>query len=303
MAVTSASGFAEACATRKSFPPVSPTKPWIGPVARKVLSYGSPKRLENGRGPREVDAPEVRISEDDLGHGSGVPEHEIDHPGGEPGFLEEKGDEVVRVNGAVRRLPEDRVAHHRGRAGEVPSDRGEVERRDGIHEAVERPIVRPVPDPRWGLRLLQIDLLGEVRVESVEVDQLARGVDLSLVTRLALPQHRGRVEGRPPMARQEVRRREKHGCTGFPRPRGPLGAGLHRRLDGGLHLRRSRLLVLSDNVPVIVWDDARCQVTGANFLASDDQRDLDFLAAQLGKLGFEDLAFGISRAGSRERVR
>ena len=63
-----------------------------------------------------------------------------------------------------RRLPHDRVAHQRRRGRQVAGDRGEVERRDRVDEALERAVVGAVPDaPGVQRRLLAEDLPGEVR--------------------------------------------------------------------------------------------------------------------------------------------
>ena len=50
------------------------------------------------------------------------------------------------------RLPDDRVAHQRGRGRQVAGDRREVEGRDRVDEALERPVLEPIPDAgraRW----------------------------------------------------------------------------------------------------------------------------------------------------------
>ena len=116
-------------------------------------------------------------------------------PGGQPGLLEEvhrqrRGELLGR-----RRLPHDGVAHQRRRGRQVAGDRGEVERRDRVDEALERAVVGAVPHARAvGDRLLGVDLLGVVDVEAPEVDQLAGRVDLGLERRLRLAEHRRGVE-------------------------------------------------------------------------------------------------------------
>ena len=56
------------------------------------------------------------------------------------------------------------VAHQRRRGRQVAGDGGEVERRDRVDEALERPVVGAVPDARAvGDRLVGEDLPGEVR--------------------------------------------------------------------------------------------------------------------------------------------
>src|SRR3712207_9139169 len=79
--------------------------------------------------------------------------------------------------------------------GQVAGDRGEVERRDRVDEALERTVVDPVPDAGRAHRLLGHDLAGEVHVVAPEVDQLAGAVDLRLVGGLRLTQHRRRRSG------------------------------------------------------------------------------------------------------------
>ena len=73
--------------------------------------------------------------------------------------------------------------HDRRREGQVPGDGGEVERRYGGDEALERAVPEEV---QRGARVLADglvgvdDLLAEERVEAEEVDQLSRSVDLGL---------------------------------------------------------------------------------------------------------------------------
>ena len=112
-----------------------------------------------------------------------------------------------------RRLPDDRVAHQRRRGGQVAGDRGEVERRDRVDEALERAVVGAVPDARAVRdRLVGEDLLGVVDVEAPEVDQLAGAVDLGLERRLRLAEHGGGVDPLPPRAGQQVGRLEQDGA-------------------------------------------------------------------------------------------
>src|SRR2546430_8069995 len=60
------------------------------------------------------------------------------------GFLEQLEDEIVREDRRRGRLPDHGVAHERGRRGEVAADRREVERRDRVHEPLERAVVKEV---------------------------------------------------------------------------------------------------------------------------------------------------------------
>jgi hypothetical protein len=98
---------------------------------------------------------------------------EVDDAVRQPCLLEE----AHRVGGGERgrrcRLPDDRVPHQRGRAGQVPTDRREVERAHGEDEALERPVLHAVPDAGGGAGLLGIDPGDVVDVEAEEIDQLA----------------------------------------------------------------------------------------------------------------------------------
>ena len=106
---------------------------------------------------------------------------------------------------ARRRLPDHRVAHQRGRRRKVAGNRGEVERRHRVDEALERPVLHAVPHDVAADRLLLVELLRVVRVESPEVDQLRRRIDLGLDRRLRLTQHRRRIQRRAPRRRQQLR--------------------------------------------------------------------------------------------------
>jgi hypothetical protein len=58
--------------------------------------------------------------------------------------------------------------------------------------------------------LLGEDPLGEVDVESVEIDRLAGGVDLRLVRRLALSEHRRTVDDGAVPSGQQLGRSQEH---------------------------------------------------------------------------------------------
>ena len=103
-----------------------------------------------------------------------------------------------------RRLPHHHVAEQRRRGRQVAGDRGEVERRDRQHEALERAVLEPVPRAGRGARLLGEQPPREVHVVPPEVDQLAGGVDLGLVHGLGLAEHRRGVDGRPPRPGEQV---------------------------------------------------------------------------------------------------
>ena len=165
----------------------------------------APQVLEGRRRAGEVDAGQVGVGQRDLGDVEAVAGQHVDDARRHPGLLEQlhrqrRGELLGR-----RRLPDHRVAHQRRRGRQVAGDRGEVERRDRVDEALERPVVGAVPDAgAVGDRLVGEDLLGVVDVEAPEVDQLAGGVDLGLERGLRLAEHGGGVEPLAPRAGQQV---------------------------------------------------------------------------------------------------
>ena len=179
--------------------------PRVGAVRRDVLADGAPQVLEGRRGAGEVDAGEVGVGQRDLRHVEAVAGEHVDDARRHPRLLEQlhrqrRGELLGR-----RRLPDHRVAHQRRRGRQVAGDRGEVERRDRVDEALERAVVGAVPDAGAVRdRLVGEDLLRVVDVEAPEVDQLAGGVDLGLERRLGLAQHGRGVDPLPPRAGQQV---------------------------------------------------------------------------------------------------
>ena len=109
---------------------------------------GAPQVLEGAGRPGEVDPGQVRVGQRHPGHRLAVPGHHVDHAGRQPGRLEQGHRVVRRELLGGRRLPHHHVAEQRGRGRQVPGDRGEVERRDREHEALERPVLHPVPGAR-----------------------------------------------------------------------------------------------------------------------------------------------------------
>ncbi len=201
----------------------------------------------------------------------------------------------VAERGAGRRLPYHRIAHDRGRGGEIAADCGEVERRDGVHEPLEGPVFHPVPHS-WGAhRLLRVELLGEVDVEPQEVDELASAVDLRLERGLALAQHRRPVDYRAPGAGQPVRRLEEHRGPVLEPPAGPLPLGQGRCLDRLLHRLLVGLVHLPQHVLVSVrahhWDRLRAP----DLLASRHHRDVGYFAPERTEGVLELLPLGRPR--------
>ncbi len=92
--------------------------------------------------------------ERDVGDQRTVAEHQVDHAGRQPGGLEQLHGQVRGDGLGRRRLPHHGVAHQRRRGRQVAGDRGEVERGDRVDEALERPVLDPVPDAGGGDRLV-----------------------------------------------------------------------------------------------------------------------------------------------------
>ena len=146
-----------------------------------------------------------------------------------------------------------------GRGRQVARDRGEVERRDRVDEALERPVVGAVPDAgAVGDRLLGEDLLGVVDVEPPEVDQLARRVDLGLERRLRLAEHGRGVEPLPPRPGEQLGGLEEDRAPLVERHRPPLRSRLGRRVDRALGVGLGRVLEHAQRVRMVVrLDHAR----------------------------------------------
>ena len=194
--------------------------------------------------------------------------------------------------GGRGRLPDDGVAHQRGRRREVAGDRGEVERRDGEDEALERPVLEPVPDAGRGDRLLLVDARHVLDVEAPEVDELAGGVDLGLVRGLRLAEHRGRVQRLPPRAGEELGRAEEDGGALLPRRPRPVLPGVGRGGDRRLDLGRAALVDVGEDVAALVRHDRFERVAGADVLAADHERDLEALGRELVEAAPELVALG-----------
>ena len=125
-----------------------------------------------------------------IADGPCIARQEIDDSGRQSRRFEQFEDLIVAVNSRAGGFPDDGIAHQRGSGRQVRSDRCEIERRDGVHEAFERPVIQPVPHAERVSRLVAVDFLGKGNIESQEVDRFTDGVDLRLMRRLALIEHR-----------------------------------------------------------------------------------------------------------------
>ncbi len=221
-------------------------------VARDVLADRLPHPVEDGGRAGEVDAGEVSARERRIADGGAGAVDEVDHARRQARLLEELHQEVRGVRRGRGRLPDDGVAHQRRRGREVAADRREVERRDREDEALERPVLEPVPDARRGDRLLLVDARHELDVEAPEVDELAGGVDLRLVRGLRLAEHRRGVERLPPRAGEQLGGAEEDGGALLPRRARPVLPRVGRGGDRALDLGRAALVDVGEDVRALV---------------------------------------------------
>src|SRR5690606_13363319 len=226
--------------------------PRIARVPLEVLGDLAPEELERLRRAGEVEPGELGALQQDVADRGRIAREEVDDARRQPGRLQEPHDVVVAEDRGVRRLPDRDVPHDRRRGRQVAPDRREVERADGVDEALEWPVIQAVPHPGRRVRLLRVDLRRVPTVEAPEVDQLARAVDLRLERRLALTEHGRRVDRRAPGSGQELGCAEEDGDAVRPVPVRPLLPSLSRRLDRGLRLLGAGLVAPGEDVPVVV---------------------------------------------------
>ncbi len=258
-----------------------------------MLRDGLPQPVEGRRRAREVDAGQVRVRHRDLADRLPVAGDQVDDARRQPGRLQEPHRVVRGELLRRRRLPDDGVAHQRRSQREVAGDRREVERRDRQHEPLQRTVVEPVPDPRRADRLLAEQLPSERHVEAQEVDELARGVDLGLLHRLALAEHRGGVEGVAPRPGQQVGGAQQHRRAVVVGQVAPQRRGGARGVDRVLDVRRGRLVRRTQDgaVPVRL-DDVDRRTRPGPLTAGDRHRQIDVLASQLGQARLQRGTFG-----------
>ena len=269
----------------------------IALVAFDVRADLTPQMLKGGRGPGEVDARQPSIGQYDVGHRLAVAGHHVDHAVGQTRRLEQLHRQEGGEGLGRRRLPDDGVAHQRRCRRKVACDCGEVERGDRVDEALERPVVGAVPHPSAAHRLLHEDPAREGDVEPPEVDQLARCVDLRLVGRLGLPQHRGRDQLLPPWTRQQVGCPQEHRGSFVERRRLPCRFRRERRIDGctGVVVRGVGQRAQPRSVPVGLNNVHELAVPHP-VAAADDVRQVEWCRRHLGQ-GVDEAAALIRPGG------
>ena len=267
-------------------------QPRIALVAADIGAHLLPQVLEGGRRPGEVDAGQPRVGQRHIGHREAVSGDHVDHPGRQSRGLEQLHEQVGRQGLSDRRLPHHGVAHQCRRRRQVAGDRGEVERRDRVDETVEWAVVGPVPLPRAADRLLRQNLSGELGVEPPEVDQLAGRVDLGLVCRLGLPEHRCGSDLFPPGPREQIGGPQEHRGTLVERHCRPAAFRAHRRLDSrrGIGVHRVGQGAQRRGMPVRL-DHIDSLTVAHPVPAVDDVWEVDRVVSQRGQFGDERGSF------------
>ncbi len=269
-----------------------PHDPGVVAVVGDVGADRLPHRLEHRRRPGEVDTCQLGARERRVADRRSGPVDEVDDPRGQARLFVKLQQEVSRVRGRRRRLPEHGVTHQRRARRQVAADRREVERCHREDEALERAVLHPVPRSRRGDRLLGVDAQHVLDVEVPEVDQLAGRVDLGLVRRLRLAEHRGGVEGCAPGAGEQLSGAEEDGRSILPGSAVPVFPGFGRGRDRPFDLGRPAAMDRCEDVVLVVRHHRLECLAGPHLLAADHERDLDLLGLhlaqpvlQLGALG------------------
>src|SRR5262249_54455888 len=114
-----------------------------------------PNRLKGHGRSGKVHTSEISMGQKRLASKRSIGWDQIDHSVGKSSFLKELVDAPGRKHLGVGGFPNDRIPQHRGYSGQIARDRREVKRRDRQDKALERAIVRAIPNggTRSGLLL------------------------------------------------------------------------------------------------------------------------------------------------------
>ena len=129
-------------------------------------------------------------------------------------------------------------------------------------------------------------------VVAEEVDGLAGRVNLSLIDIFALPEHGGCVHDGAILGGKQLGALHDDGGTDGPVGICPLFVSLHGCIDGHANLLLTSLVITGEDVTVVVRADHLGHVARADFLASDDEGDVDHGVHLTLQLGFEGDALG-----------
>ena len=264
----------------------------VGFIAGDVLADALPDALEHAGGAGEVDAGKIRVLEDDAAGGGAVHVHEVDDAGRHPGFREQLHQHLGRIYLRIGWLPDHYVAHHGHGRGQIAGNGGEVERREGKHEAFERAVLQPVPHAGRRLRLLPVNLLHIPHVEAEKVNQLAGGVDFSLERILALAQHGGRVEAGAVGAGQQVGGFEENGGPLFPGQFAPGGAGGQGGGYGLFHVLGRAGVKIAQHVLMVVRRADALGFAGAHLAPTNVHGNVALLLLEALEFALQFGAFG-----------
>ena len=254
----------------------------VRPVSLDVFPDGSPHTLKRLGRARKVNPRQVRMGHRRVADGCSASGNKIDHAGGEARGLEQSGQVITAIDGRTRTFPDNRVPHHCGSGREVPGDRSEIERRDRKNEPLQGPVIQTVPHAGARQRLVAVNPFGVVGVETPEIDQFARGVNLGLNGGLALAQDGRGIQGLAPGPCQEFGRPQEHGLPGVDAPGRPFLMGLAGRFDRLGDFAGAGFVPLREDVSVVVWNHLSTEVAGPDFLAADQNRDFDLLGRHVG---------------------
>ena len=270
-------------------------KSWVGPVAVDVLADLAPHVLENLSRAGEVDARQLAVMQHLLRDLCRAAAHHVDDAGRHARLEEKLHQEMADQQRLRRRLEHHRVAHEHRRGRKVASDGGEIEGADREDETLERPILEAVPRGAVVGRLLLVDPQHELDVEAEEISQLARCIDLCLMSGLGLAEHGRRVDRIAPWTGEQGGRAQQDRRTLLERGRRPHLSRRESGADRVVDVLGASDCVLRDRqlVPVRGTDVAPRRAPAP--LAADLHRDLSACVGQLRQAGLQALAMRVAR--------
>ena len=142
------------------------------------------------------------------------------------------------------------------------------------------------------LRLHSINLRGIMYIVAEEINGLAGGVNFSLIDVLALAQHTSGIHYGAVLRGEQFSHLQHDGGTCGPRRTAPLLPSFHCSLDGELHFLLAHFMISSEDMFVVVRAGHSTGVSGADFLATDDDGDIDHDVRLTFKFSFEGYALG-----------
>ena len=126
-----------------------------------------------------------------------------------------------------------------------------------------------------------------VRVEAPEINEFAGSIDFGLEHALGLVEHAGGVHAIAPRPLEQLGGLEHHGRPVLPGHFGPILPGFGGGLDRHADFCLAGFVIGGEDMPVVVGADRFAGVSGADFLAADDERDFDLLAQHFVDFGLE----------------